>query len=634
MSRPKLLVTRFVVCKSGRFLYDQEFHVGVNIIRGVNGTGKSTVVDLLSYVLGAVITEWTEEQLACDWVMAEVSLNGIPFCLKRDISETGKAKMSIFEGVFDDAMTHVNGWTQYSINRSDQRHSFSQQIFELLGLPRHKTDDSNNLTLHQVLRLMYVDQLTSTTKLLKEDKEYDNATIRRAIGDYLLGIDDLEAHNLRQDLLTANKEFEKLNAELNAIYRLFGNTVSQINEQVLNDDIGEIASRLSFLASQKIEVLRFQSSELNEVVRNKANALQTEIEALSSEKQKLETTKAEISIELVDTELFFITLNDRKAALEQSRLTFSTLGEVSFKYCPACLELISERSHSGCSLCKTEKLDGNRDIAYVQMLNELNFQIRESDVLVTEFRAELDSINSRLPGLNQRIQAAKFEYQELEITAESKNAIVAEIASEMGFCKSQLLALEDRREHVNKVESLRHEKENAQTAILRIQDKLEQVNARQADRYNTVYSSIELKAAQLLAQDGGYEPSFDAVEEVSFDFAKDKMFVNGRSKFSASSMVVMKNSIRLAIFLHSVEDKLARLPNFFIMDNIEDKGMVAERSHNFQQVIVAECQKLEEDYQLIFTTSMISPELQGSNMCVGPMYEKGTHTLEFAKKQH
>ena len=631
MSRPKLLVNRFVVHKSGKFLYDQEFHSGVNIIRGVNGTGKSTIVDLLSYVLGAVITEWTEEQLGCDWVMAEVTLNEIPFCLKRDISETGKAKMSIFEGEFDDAMNNFTGWTQYSINRSDQRHSFSQQIFELLGLPRHKTDDSNNLTLHQILRLMYVDQLTATTKLLKEDKEYDNATIRRAIGDYLLGIDDLEAHNLRQDLLAANKEFEKFNGELNAIYRLFGNTVSQINEQALNNDIGEIASQLEILANRKNEVLRFQSNELNELVRDKANALQNEIDFLSSEKQKLETTKTEISIELIDTELFSITLKDRKNALEQSRLTFLSLGEISFKYCPACLELIAEPSHSGCSLCKTEKHDGSRDIVYVQMLNELNFQIRESEALVKEFRTELDNINSQLPGFNRRLQEAKFEYQELELTAESKNAIVAEIASEMGFCKSQLLGLEDRREHVNKVESLRKEKGKANDTILRIKDKLEQVNMRQADRYNDVYGSIEARAGQLLAQDGSYEPTFDAVEEVAFDFARDKMFVNGRSKFSASSMVVMKNSIRLAIFLHAVDDKLARLPNFFIMDNIEDKGMVDERSHNFQKVIVSECRKLQEDYQLIFTTSMISPDLEGTALCVGPMYAKGTHTLLFGK---
>lgn len=629
MSQSNLLVSRFAVNKSGFFVYNQKFHNGVNIIRGVNGTGKSTVVDLMSYALGAVLTEWTKEQLSCDWVIAEVVLNGNIFCLRRDITESGQAKMDIFEGKFEDALNSVTAWTQYSMRRSNERHSFSQQIFELLGMPRHKTDDSKNLTLHQILRLMYVDQLSATTKLLKEDKEWDNATFRRAIGDYLLGIDDLEAHNLRQDLLSENKRFERLNGELNAIYRLFGNEVSQINEQALNNEISDIELQVDYLKKRKREVLHDYSGEEDKLVAEKALILQLEIEELFAIKKKLESAKYEVSIELTDTELFVISLNERKMALEQSRVASSSLGEIQFKYCPACLEPILDQGGSSCCLCKAEVREGARDVAYVQMLNELNFQLRESNDLIIEFREEMDSITSQLPRITRRIEEAKFEYQELEVSVNAKDAIISEISSEMGFCKSQMLALEDRRENVNKVESMRITKEEINKSILNIKDKLDQINAQQADRYNLVYNSIEAIAGNLLSQDGGYEPTFDDVEEVSFDFSKDKMFVNGRSKFSASSMVIMKNCIRLAIFLHAVEDKHARLPNFMIMDNIEDKGMVDERSHNFQHLIISECKKLKNNYQLIFTTSMIAPDLNDTKFCVGPMYEKGMHTLEF-----
>ncbi|WP_404474323.1 AAA family ATPase [Vreelandella venusta] len=629
MSQSNLLVSRFAVNKSGFFVYNQKFHNGVNIIRGVNGTGKSTVVDLMSYALGAVLTEWTKEQLSCDWVIVEVVLNGNIFCLRRDITESGQAKMDIFEGKFEDALNSVAAWTQYSMRRSNERHSFSQQIFELLGMPRHKTDDSKNLTLHQILRLMYVDQLSATTKLLKEDKEWDNATFRRAIGDYLLGIDDLEAHNLRQDLLSENKKFERLNGELNAIYRLFGNEVSQINEQALNNEISELELKVGYLKKRKREVLHDYSGEEDKLVAEKALTLQVEIEELFERKKKLESDKYEVSIELTDTELFVISLNERKMALEQSRVAFSSLGEIQFKYCPACLEPVLDQGRSSCCLCKTEARDGERDVAYVQMLNELNFQLRESNDLINEFREEMDSIASQLPRITRRIEEARFEYQELKVSVNAKDAIISEISSEMGFCKSQMIALEDRRENVNKVESMRNTKEKINKSILNIKDKLDAINAQQADRYNLVYDSIEATAGNLLSQDGGYEPSFDNVEEVSFDFSKDKMFVNGRSKFSASSMVIMKNSIRLAIFLHAVEDKYARLPNFMIMDNIEDKGMVDERSHNFQHLIISECKKLKKNYQLIFTTSMIAPDLNDTKFCVGPMYEKGMHTLEF-----
>lgn len=141
MSKARLFVNHFVVVKSGKFVYNQEFNVGINIIRGVNGTGKSTVMDLLNYSLGAVITDWTNEQLSCDFVIVEVKLNNVELCLKRDITKTGQEKMLIFEGKMQVALESQIEWYQYPMRRSAEKHSYSQQIFELLGMPRHKTDD-------------------------------------------------------------------------------------------------------------------------------------------------------------------------------------------------------------------------------------------------------------------------------------------------------------------------------------------------------------------------------------------------------------------------------------------------------------------------------------------------------------
>ncbi len=41
------------------------------------------------------------------------------------------------------------------------------------------------------------------------------------------------------------------------------------------------------------------------------------------------------------------------------------------------------------------------------------------------------------------------------------------------------------------------------------------------------------------------------------------------------------------------------------------------------------CDTIHDEYQLIYTTSMIADELEGTAMCVGPYYPKGTHTLDF-----
>lgn len=587
-------------------------------------------MDLLNYALGAVITEWTDEELSCDFVIAEVRLNSVDICLKREIAESGQAKMLIFEGTMKAALESQTEWYQYPMRRSADKHSYSQQIFELLGLPRHKTDDEKNLTLHQILRLIYVDQLSSTTKLLKEDINFDNVTFRRAIGEYLLGIDDLEAHNLRQELIAANKEFEKFNGELNAIYKMFGHDASLINDLVLTNEIRGIEQELKELHEKKDKILASGREELDEASKQKAEILYNKIKEFTLNKQLLDTEKSEKSTELIDTKLFLYSIKERKAALDNSKHTHLALGGVRFKYCPACLEPISESDHQGCcSLCKAGSNHAEKDYSYVQMLNELNFQIKESILLIEDFERRIDEINSQLPSVTRKLESSKSEYEELVSTANSKDAMLAEVSIEIGFCKSQLITYEDRRELVNKVEKLRLHKESANKRILKIEESLDLVSKRQEDRYSYVYDSIERIAKRLLSQDGGYELTFNEAEDVIFDFAKDKMYVNGKNKFSASSMVVMKNGIRLAIFLHAVDDYYCRLPNILLMDNIEDKGMEAERSQNFQHVIINECEKLKNEYQLIFSTSMIAPDLNNTSMCIGPMYMKGSHTLEF-----
>lgn len=629
MSQYKLFVDRFAVYGAGKFVYDQTFHVGVNIIRGANGTGKSTIMDLLNYGLGSEAAEWTDEQAKCDWVITQVSVNGHPVTLKRNITPTGQERVQFFDGEMERALKTVEGWQKFPMRRNSETHSYSQQMFELLNMPRHKTDDDKNLTMHQILRLIYVDQLSATTKLLKEDQKFDNVTTRRAIGEYLLGIDALEAFNLRQELIQANKEFEKVNAELTAIYRMFGHDESLINEISLNNDIAEIQKTLNELERSRDQTRALTSTDVSPDVSSKIKELVSGIDNKTDMISAFESEKKALQTELNETALFLRSLEERKAALSESQLTYSTLGQVSFLYCPSCLEPIESHQDDKCCLCKSSNKKGDRDFAYSQLLNELNFQIKESNKIIENFKSDINKIDSNLPKVRQQLLAAKTELKVINTSTDEKEAKLLDIASEIGFCRSQILSLEDKREQVVKVDSLKARKVRANQNITNLQTRLDEISTLQENRYVAVYGSIEAKAKELLKLDGGYEDAFIDPEEVTFDFAKDKMYVNGRSKFSASSMVVMKNSIRFSIFSHAADDKYARLPNLLLMDNIEDKGMQKERSQNFQQQMVEVSKNIKSNFQLIYTTSMIADELEGTALCVGPFYDKGMHTLQF-----
>ena len=68
-------------------------------------------------------------------------------------------------------------------------------------------------------------------------------------------------------------------------------------------------------------------------------------------------------------------------------------------------------------------------------------------------------------------------------------------------------------------------------------------------------------------------------------------------------------------------------PRFLLIDNVEDKGMEEERSHLFQRIIVERVTELDGPYQVIFTTSMMNPELDLKEYTVGPAYTNVERTL-------
>ena len=73
---------------------------------------------------------------------------------------------------------------------------------------------------------------------------------------------------------------------------------------------------------------------------------------------------------------------------------------------------------------------------------------------------------------------------------------------------------------------------------------------------------------------------------------------------------------------------MERYPRFLLLDNIEDKGMNEQRSQNFQRLIAAISENLETEHQIIFTTSMVDPRLDESDMTVGERYSFRNKTLK------
>ena len=67
------------------------------------------------------------------------------------------------------------------------KESFSQILFRALGLPELRGESAANITMHQILRLMYVDQRTPHDEIFRAEP-FDTQLTRETVGNYLCGV--------------------------------------------------------------------------------------------------------------------------------------------------------------------------------------------------------------------------------------------------------------------------------------------------------------------------------------------------------------------------------------------------------------------------------------------------------------
>lgn len=634
-SKPStFFINRFIIAKGGKAVYDEVFHKGVNIIRGANSVGKSTIMDFLFNCLGGDIAEdrWNEEAQTCDAVFAEIELNGHVLTIHRPVQPGKKPPMSFFDGSYEQirAANLAEAWQSYGINRTDEKLSFSQQIFELLGWPHSQTDDFANLTVHQILRLVYVDQGTAVNKVLRaEHSTFDKPSMRQAIGDFLLGLDDLGIYALKQKLSKAESEFAKIDGQLDSIYRYISPSEGVLREASLNTAIENANLELMGLLAQRNMLLTQPDDSTSDTALNaKAQQASLEIAELTKEIDIRTTKQAEMVNEIVESELFIAAIESRIKALKESRTACDFFGEVRFKFCPSCLSTLPDSGKEQCHLCKTELDKNSREASYLAALNELAFQKKESMKVLIELRTRLSEHAHYLSSTQRSLQTIKSNHV-MALRMNSERVFkLNELSAKIGTIEERIKNYDTKAKLVAAVEGLIQKKQNLNASMLELGEQIKASKTQTSSRRESIENNLSEKTIELLKKDGGFEPAFNVAQTVMFDFGKDFMLVDGRSKFSASSETILKNSFHLAILLESLVDESMRYPRLLLLDNTEDKGMGPDRSQNFQRVLVeALAEHDDKPYQVIMTTSMVDPDLDKSELCVGPHYKKGMHTL-------
>lgn len=637
---PSLRLSRLVVFKNGQRVYDEKFHVGVNIIRGVpgqgNSVGKSTIADMIFFALGGDLTHWKPEAASCDQVLAEVVLNGSVLTLKREIAESSQQPMWVYFGDFDTAsLAGVDGWERYSYRRMSDRESFTQVLFRLMDMPEVPAEAEGNITMHQLLRLMYVDQMTPVDRIFRAERN-DSALRRQAVGDLLCGVFDTRLYPAQLELREKEKAYEAATQQYGALNRVLTRAGEAFNldfvearRRSLEADIATIQAEIQTLKNH-----RFDERQLAPGQSSIVATIKMDLDRVNGDISDLQTLIGQLTYNIADADTLIDEIQRTLARLREGEVASSTLGPINFLFCPSCFSSLKEADHDHqCKLCRSDvEPDGDRS-RFARMRNELEIQLKESNQLQGKRREDLAAATIRVGKLTGVRDALATEYLNLTRNYLTEaDAQIDRLNSRLGYSERELIELQRERHLAEQLAELSHTRAELNEDITRLKGNIVLWRDHRDRQQSNVYRLIQKRTATILSKDVHTEAEFTEDSDVYFDFSEDRVTVNGKSGFSASSLTVIRNAFHLALHWVSCTSPTLRYPRFLLFDNIEDKGMTEQRSQNFQRLIAAISENFETEHQIIFTTSMVDPDLDKSDKTVGERYSFSNKTLKIGSK--
>jgi uncharacterized Zn finger protein (UPF0148 family) len=484
--------------------------------------------------------------------------------------------------------------------------------------------------MHQLLRLIYVDQMTPPDRIFRLEPRNDSPVRREVVGDLLCGIYDARIYPAQLELRRTEREYEVVAQRLDSLRAV----LRKVDEGMATD--GVLDRRPAILREQEALLLeiddlkakRFQSPSEGRHGSDVVEGVRAALDKVNRDLAEAHLSANQLAFAIEDAAQLIDEVVRTSAQLKQGQLASEIVGPMQFQFCPSCLSPLSESDGDHvCALCKTPIEPDQNSSRYARMRNELDMQLKESNSLQERRKADLRlkrEAVEKLTSLRDRLSSEYLSLTRNYLT--EADARIDQLTMRLGYLNRELQDVERDARLAAELESLALRRDELNSSIFTLQHHIKEWSEARTNRRQSAYNLVSSLTRSLLAQDVLSEQEF-ADAEVLFNFAEDRVSINGKVGFSASSLTVIRNAFHFALLWASCVDKGFMYPRFVLMDNIEDKGMTQARSQNFQRMIVRVSDELKVDHQIIFTTSMVEDELDASDRTVGPKYGFGHKSL-------
>ena len=717
-----LFLRRLVVfTDDGKTAYDETFHLGVNIIRGHNSSGKSTIIRFIFFVLGGCYSEFTPEALRCSSVVAEVEINGRVLVLKRYLEKRSDGRVNPYTPMYihfgpitdvvscfkfqDSSPENSNlkpepreqrvqsqaclsyaesrprktegqtlnlkpgTWSKFPYKSTTEHRSFSNVLFEVMGLPEIKTD--SNITMHQILRLIYLDQESPLSSIFLFET-FDREIMREAVANLLMGLYDGRLSRARLDKEALEKEIDEVSRAKKVTEEILSNPDTQ-STLFLRSQIDRLQGEIAEI-TETVKRLR-EGEALSKLKSREYQRLQDEITRQRKTCDDLDAKVLRLKNDIQDTAYFIEILSHKREAIEHSLHTRDYFDTHHLDFCPECLtrlDTVVEEGH--CPLCKSP-IDNSRGKTQATRIRlELDFQIRQAETVQKINARKLEDMQAQLRSSKRQLSTAQKQYDAAVSNVRStQDEKIDELLQTKGYKEGEIAQFNTLMEYADKYERLRQKLtvlEERHSELSRFIKAEEKRIEREQEKIN---HAISANGLFLLNNDDVRQDEFVSASDFKIDYKQNQAYIsNQRYKLSASSAFYLKMAARFALFFASLQVDSMLYPRFMISDNMEDKGMEENRAKNFQRIIVQRLKELETrrrknlkpepreqreqsqaclsyaesrprktegqtlnlklenqpDFQLIFATSNIADELDTPEYTIGEKYSPTNKSLK------
>lgn len=399
---PSSIIVNHLVVVGNRKNYITNFSKGLNVIYGDSGTGKSGILDLIDYMLGAKKFDlYPEIESAARYVMLDVDLNDVRYTIKRELFDPN-ALIEVYQCAYTEVENYpcVRYIAKYSeTNRSDEHGFFSEFLFDVLNYAAIKIkisptkDDSKlaNVSIRDLLKFCYIPQDDLGSKRFLDGGDYVLETKNSQVFKYIFHSLDSEISDIQQKI--SQRATQKKSAE--AKY-------ATISEFLRDVDFGSgltLEDRISELEKSEIEIhnelksIQDSISEENEAYRA-ARIVICEIE------EEISSCERRISDHQRKLEQFARLKNDYSVdlrKLEAARVASTVIGDVpkEIRRCPICESTVDLSEIN-------VKFDATDNKGIKAEINVLRKRIREVESFTAEIRNQIDSDFNTLSELKNK----------------------------------------------------------------------------------------------------------------------------------------------------------------------------------------------------------------------------------------